>query len=52
MSLHQTALELLGQAVKLPLHLFADDYRKVHDRLDALHNTLPDSLPTRRFFRH
>ncbi|MCB1389895.1 MAG: hypothetical protein KDK12_12265 [Rhodobacteraceae bacterium] len=52
MSIQQAALELLGQAVKLPLNLFVDDEKKVYDRLDELHSHLPDTLPEKRFFKH
>ncbi|MCA0203732.1 hypothetical protein [Pararhodobacter sp.] len=52
MTFSQAALDLLGQAVKLPLNLFADDEKKVYDRLDELHRHLPDTLPEKRFFKH
>jgi hypothetical protein len=52
MTLSQAALDLLGQAVKLPLNLFSDDEKRVYDRLDDLHRHLPDTLPEKRFFKH
>lgn len=52
MTFSQAALDLLGQAVKLPLNLFAEDGQKVFDRLDDLHRHLPDTLPEKRFFKH
>lgn len=52
MSLQQTALDLIGQAVKLPMNLFADESRKLNERFDALHRDLPDTLPEKRFFKH
>ncbi len=47
-----SALEFIGQAVKLPFHLFADDEKRVMERFDDLHKQLPDTLPAKRFFKH
>lgn len=52
MTLPQTALDLLGQAVRLPLNFFSEPSNKVYDRFDALHRDLPDQLPEKRLFRH
>jgi hypothetical protein len=47
-----TPLGFLGQAIKLPFNLFADDEDRVLARLDELHKELPETLPEKRFFRH
>lgn len=47
-----TPLGLLGQAVKLPFNIFADDEDRVLTRLDDMHRTMPPTLPEKRFFRH
>ena len=52
MTFQDAAKGLIEQAVKLPLHLFADDERKVLERYDSLHRHLPDTLPEKRFFKH
>ncbi|MCA2013183.1 hypothetical protein [Pararhodobacter sp. CCB-MM2] len=52
MTFQKAAMDLLENAVKLPLHLFADDEKKVLERYDSLHQHLPDTLPEKRFFKH
>jgi len=52
MTLPKAALDLLSHAMKLPMNLFADDEKRVLDRLDDLHRHLPDTLPEKRFFKH
>ena len=52
MTFQDAAKGLFEQAVKLPLHLFADDDKKLLERYDSLHRNLPDNLPEKRFFRH
>lgn len=47
-----TALGLLGQAVRLPFNIFADDEDRVLARLDDMHKDLPETLPEKRFFKH
>ena len=52
MKTQPSPLERLGQAVKLPFNIFADDEDRVLARLDEMHRSLPDTLPEKRFFKH
>ena len=52
MKSHQTTFGFLGQAVKLPFNIFADEEDRVLARLDELHQSLPETLPEKRFFKH
>ena len=47
-----TTFGFLGQAVKLPFNIFADEEDRVLARLEDLHKSLPDQLPEKRFFKH
>ena len=52
MRAQQTPLGRLGDAVKLPFNIFADEEDKVLMRLDEMHKSVPDQLPAKGFFRH
>lgn len=52
MKSHQSMFGYLGQAVKLPFNLFADEEDRVLARLDEMHRDLPAALPEKRFFKH
>ena len=47
-----TTFGFLGQTVKLPFNIFADEEDRVLARLEDLHKSLPDQLPEKRFFKH
>lgn len=47
-----STLGMLGQAVKLPFNIFADDEDRVLARLEEMHRDLPSTLPEKRFFKH
>tara|TARA_R110002124_G_scaffold95963_2_gene240253 strand:- start:4313 stop:4504 length:192 start_codon:yes stop_codon:yes gene_type:complete len=52
MRAQRTPLGRLGDAVKLPFNIFADEEDKVLMRLDEMHKSVPDQLPAKGFFRH
>ena len=52
MRAQRTPLGRLGDAVKLPFNIFADEEDKVLMRLDEMHKSVPDQLPVKGFFRH
>jgi hypothetical protein len=55
MRAQRTPLGRLGDAMKLPFNIFADeeyDDDKVLMRLDEMHKSVPDQLPAKGFFRH
>ena len=52
MRAQQTPLGRLGDAVKMPFNIFADEEDKVMMRLDEMHKSVPDQLPEKRFFKH
>lgn len=47
-----SALDRLGYAVKLPFSIFAEDEDRMIERLDAMHRSMPATLPEKRFFKH
>ena len=52
MKQQSSTLDFLGNALKLPFNLFADEEDRVLSRLDALHKQLPETLPRKGFFKH
>ncbi len=52
MRVQSTTLGRLGNAVKLPFNIFADEEDRVLMRLDEMHKTMPETLPEKRFFKH
>jgi len=52
MKAQPTTLGRLGNAVKLPFNIFADEEDRVMMRLDDMHKTMPVTLPEKRFFKH
>lgn len=52
MTVQPSAFDRLSNAIKLPFNIFADDKDRVMQRLDEMHNSMPDTLPKLRFFRH
>lgn len=52
MKIQPTAFDRIGQAVKLPFNLFADDEDRVLARLDEMLEATPKTLPEKRFFKH
>lgn len=52
MKSHHSTLGFLGQAVKLPFNIFADEEDRVLARLDEMQRSQPDTLPEKRFFKH
>lgn len=47
-----TTLNRIGQALKLPFNLFADEPDHVLERLEEMHKSMPSTLPEKRFFKH
>lgn len=47
-----STFDRIGQALRLPFNLFADDSDHMLDRLEAMHRSMPGTLPQKRFFKH
>ncbi|MCB1405425.1 MAG: hypothetical protein KDK01_03980 [Rhodobacteraceae bacterium] len=52
MKAQPSTLGRLGNAVKLPFNIFADEEDRVLMRLDEMQRSMPEALPEKRFFKH
>ncbi|WP_417587273.1 hypothetical protein [Pararhodobacter oceanensis] len=52
MTAQPSTLDRIGNAMRLPFNLFADDNDRMLERLDDMHKTVPTTLPKNRLFKH